>query len=108
MARHFVFTAGQLGLDPASGKLAEGGIEGETHQAFANLKAVLAAAGASLEDVVKTTVFLRDINDFRQMNEVYAQYFTSDFPARSSFQVGALPMNAAVEIEAIAMLPCKE
>lgn len=100
-----VFCSGQLGLDPATGNLAAGGIEAETHQALRNLSAVLEAAGAGLEDVVKTTVFLRDINDFAKMNAVYAEYFKENPPARSAFQAGALPKGAAVEIEAIAVLP---
>ena len=100
----FVFTAGQLGLDPASGVLVDGGIEGETRQALENLKTVLTAANSCLENVVKTTVFLRDIGDFAKMNGVYAEFFTADCPARSAIQVAALPKGAAVEIEAIALI----
>jgi 2-iminobutanoate/2-iminopropanoate deaminase len=100
-----VFSSGQLGIDPASGKIVEGGIEAETHQALRNLAAVLEAAGAGLEDIVKTSVFLRDINDFAAMNTVYAGYFKENPPARSAFQVAALPKGAAIEIEAIAVLP---
>lgn len=103
-ASDFVFCSGQLGLDPASGNLVEGGIEAETRQALNNLSAILEAAGSSLKNVVKTTVFLRDINDFAKMNTVYATFFQTEPPARSAFQVGALPRGAAVEIEAIAML----
>ncbi len=99
-----VFTAGQLGLDPLSGDLAPGGIEAETRQALINLKNVLEAAGSSLDHVLKTTVFLRDINDFARMNAVYADFFTSNFPARSAVQVAALPKGGAVEIEAVACL----
>ena len=99
-----VFTAGQLGMDPSSGELVEGGIQAQTRQALTNLKAVLEAAGSSLEYVVKTTVFLSDIREFGLMNEVYGQFFTENFPARSAFQVAALPKGASVEIEAIALV----
>lgn len=98
----FVFAAGQLGLDPATGELVIGGVEAETRQALTNLKHVLEAAGSGMEQVVKTTVFLRDMDDFIKMNSVYAEFFTADFPARSTVQVAALPKNAAVEIELIA------
>ncbi|QRN82929.1 RidA family protein [Chloroflexota bacterium] len=102
---HLVFTAGQLGIDPATGDLVEGGIETQTRQALTNLKAVLEAAGTGLDQVIKTTVFLKDINEFGLMNAIYGEFFTSNFPARSAFQVGALPKGAAVEIEAVALLP---
>jgi 2-iminobutanoate/2-iminopropanoate deaminase len=100
----FVFTAGQLGLDPATGVLVEDGIEAETRQALENLKTILLAANSCLENVVKTTVFLRDISDFARMNAIYAEFFTTDCPARSAIQVAALPKSAAVEIEAIALM----
>lgn len=100
----FVFTAGQLGIDPQTGELVSGGIESETRQALTNLKHVLEAGGASLNDVVKTTVFLRDINDFSRMNGVYAEFFTQNPPARSAVQVAALPKGGAVEIEAVAVI----
>lgn len=103
-AGHFVYTAGQLGIDPQAGKLVEGGIESETRQALTNLKNILEAAGSSLGGVVKTTVFLRDINDFAAMNGVYAEFFTEDFPARSAIQVAALPLGVAVEVEAVALV----
>ncbi len=93
-----VFTAGQLGIDPATGTLVEGGIEAQTHRAFANLRAVLEGAGSSLERVVKTTVFLADLGEFAAMNEVYGSYLTDSPPARSAVQVAALPGGAAVEI----------
>jgi 2-iminobutanoate/2-iminopropanoate deaminase len=99
-----VFSAGQIGIDPQSGEVVSGGIEAETRQALLNLQAVLEAAGASLENVVKTTVFLRDINEFGRMNDVYAEFFTAKPPARSAVQVAALPRGVAVEIEAIAVL----
>jgi len=104
---HLVFTAGQLGIDPATGKLVEGGIQPQTRQALNNLSAVLEAAGSRLERVVKTTVFLKDISDFSLMNEVYGTFFTENFPARSALQVGALPLGAAVEIEAVALVSCE-
>lgn len=99
-----VFTAGQLGIDPKTGALVEGGIQAQTRQALTNLSAVLEAAESSLGQVLKTTVFLRDINEFSQMNEVYGTFFTEDFPARSAIQVAALPLGAAVEIEAVALV----
>jgi 2-iminobutanoate/2-iminopropanoate deaminase len=105
---HLVFTAGQLGMDPMTGELVSGGIEAQTRQALTNLQAVLEAAGSGLEHVLKTTVFLNDINEFGRMNAVYGEFFVADYPARSAFQVGALPKGAAVEIEAVAMLPCDE
>jgi len=101
---HLVFTAGQLGMDPETGELVEGGIQAETRQALNNLKAVLQAAGSDLSLVIKTTVFLKDINEFGLMNEVYGTFFTEKFPARSAFQVGALPKGGSVEIEAVALL----
>ena len=104
-AGHFVFCSGQLGLDQATGNLVEGGVEAETRQALVNLSVILEAAGSSLERVVKTTVFMRDMNDFARMNAVYAEFFKSEPPARSTFQVAALPRGGAVEIEAIALLP---
>lgn len=103
-AGNLVFTAGQLGINPENSEFVPGGIEAETRQALTNLKAVLKAAGASLKTVVKTTVFLRDMNDFSLMNKVYAEFFTSKFPARSAVQVARLPKDGAVEIEAIALL----
>jgi len=104
---HLVFTAGQLGMNPETGQLVEGGIKSQTRQALNNLKAVLEAAGSNLGLVVKTTVFLKDINEFGLMNEVYGTFFTENFPARSAFQVAALPKGADVEIEAVALLPCE-
>lgn len=104
-----VFTAGQLGVDPETGAFVAGGIEAETRQALKNLSAVLKAAGTSLENVVKTTVFLRDMDDFGAMNAVYAEFFTpgdstGNYPARSAVQPARLPKDAAVEIEAIALI----
>jgi 2-iminobutanoate/2-iminopropanoate deaminase len=91
-------------MDPRTGELVQGGVEAETRQALINLKHVLEAAGASLSDVLKTTVFLRDMNDFTRMNAVYGEFFTESYPARSAVQVAALPKGGAVEIEAVACL----
>ncbi|MFN2176873.1 MAG: RidA family protein [Anaerolineales bacterium] len=99
----FVFMSGQLGIDPGTGEIVEGGIQAETKQALKNLQAILKDSGMSLDNVVKTTVFLNDINDFLKMNEVYSEFFTADFPARSAVQVAALPKGGLVEIEAIAI-----
>jgi 2-iminobutanoate/2-iminopropanoate deaminase len=98
-----VFCSGQVGLDPASGELVSGGIEAETERALKNLGAVLDAAGCSFADVVKTTCFLADIADFATFNAIYARFFPDPPPARSTFQVAALPKAARVEIEAIAV-----
>jgi 2-iminobutanoate/2-iminopropanoate deaminase len=98
-----IFASGSLGIDPASGDFAPGGIEGQTRQALKNLEQVLLAGGASLETVVKTTVFMQDMNEFSRMNAVYAEFFPESPPARSTVQVAALPKGAAVEIEAIAL-----
>jgi 2-iminobutanoate/2-iminopropanoate deaminase len=106
-AGNLVFTAGQIGLDPASGEIVPGGIEAETHRVFQNLRGILEAAGASLDQVVKTTVFLRDMADFPRMNAVYAEYFKGDYPARSTVQAAGLPKGVAVEIEAIAFIVSK-
>jgi 2-iminobutanoate/2-iminopropanoate deaminase len=101
---HLVFCSGQLGLDPETNELVPGGIEAETRQSLTNLKNVLEAAGSSLKCVMKTTVFMRDMAEFSKMNQVYAGFFTDNFPARSTVQVAALPKGGAVEIEAIACL----
>lgn len=104
VANGFVFAAGQVGFDQKAGALAEGGIEAQTEQALRNIEAVLKAAGSSLEDVVKTTVFLTDLNDFAKMNEVFAKRFKAPFPARSTVQVVKLPRDAKIEIEAVAVV----
>ena len=101
---NLVFTAGQTPLDPATMKLVEGDVAAQTARALDNIRAVLEAAGTSLDNVVKTTVFLKDMNDFPAMNEVYARYFGDHRPARSTVEVARLPMDARVEIEAIAAL----
>ena len=101
----FLFTSGQVALDPATGQLVSGGIEAQTHRALQNLQAVLAAAGLDLSRAVKTTVFLKDMNDFAAMNSVYAGYFQKEgipAPARTTVQVARLPKDALVEIEVIA------
>ncbi len=104
VANGLVFTAGQVGLVPGTKQLAEGGIEAQTAQALDNVRAVLEASGSGLERVVKTTVFLTDMDDFAAMNEVYARYFWRYPPARSTVQVARLPLGAIVEIEAIGTL----
>lgn len=103
-AGHFLYTAGQIALDPATNTVVEGGIEAETHQVFKNLKAILEAGGSCLENVVKTTVFLRDMADFAAMNAVYAQYLGTDSPVRTTVAVSGLPKAVAVEIEVVALL----
>ena len=102
---NFLFTSGQLGLDPKTGNFVEGGVTEQTEQVIRNLKAVLEKAGFSLENVVKTTCFLADMNDFAAMNEVYRKHFTGDYPARSAVAIKTLPKNGLVEIEAIC---CKD
>jgi len=99
-----IFTAGQLGIIPESGNIVEGGIESETRQALTNIQRILEEAGSSLPWVVKTTVFLRDMNDFIRMNAVYADFFKDNPPARTTVQAAALPKGAAIEIEAIALV----
>ena len=97
-----VYCSGQLGLDPATGNLADG-VQAQTHQALKNLQAVLNEAGLSLDNVVKTTVFVQDLADFGTVNEIYGTDFHGGFPARSCVQIAALPKNALVEIECIAV-----
>jgi 2-iminobutanoate/2-iminopropanoate deaminase len=101
-AGELLFCSGQIPLEPASGALVAGDIRAQTEQVLENLKALLAHEGLPLAHVVKTTVFLASLADFAAMNEVYARYFTADFPARSTVEVAALPKGAKVEIEAIA------
>ena len=102
-AGSIVITSGQLPVAPATGAFAEGGIAGQTRQSLLNVQAVLAQAGLGMENIIKTTVFLKDMNDFAAMNEVYASFFTSEPPARSAVEVARLPKDALVEIEAIAV-----
>jgi 2-iminobutanoate/2-iminopropanoate deaminase len=99
----YIFTAGQVALDPVSGELVGSDVAAQTEQVVSNLRAVLAAAGTSLERVVKTTVFLKSMGDFAAMNAVYARHFPEPFPARSTVEVGALPKGGLVEIECIAL-----
>ena len=98
----FVFTAGQVGLDPATGKMVEGGVEEETRRVLKNLAAVLNESGSSLQKTVKTSIFLADINDFQAVNAIYAEAMGDHRPARSTVQAGALPLGARVEIDAVA------
>jgi len=100
----FIYTAGQIGLVLETGTLAEGGIEAQTHQVMKNLTNVLEAAGTGLEHIVKTTIFVTNMQDFAKINEVYGSYFADDPPARSTVQVAALPLGANVEIEAVAVV----
>lgn len=102
-AGDFIFLSGQLPLDPKTGSFPSDDVAVQTEQSLKNIQAVLAEAGLTMDAVVKTTVFLKDIADFDAMNKVYATYFTKDCPARSAFQVAALPKNARVEIEAVAV-----
>ena len=104
-ANGMIFVSGQLPIDPATGAFAGEDIAAQTRQSLTNIKSILAEAGAGMEDVVKTTVLLKNIADFAAMNEVYAEFFTGDCPARAACEVAALPKNALVEIEAIA---CKK
>ena len=100
----FLFLSGQVALDPATGKMVEGDVVANTRQIMANLEGVLQAAGASLADVVKTTIFLTDMGDFGAVNGVYGEYFPENPPARSCVQVAALPLGAPIEMEMIAVL----
>jgi len=100
----FVFTAGQLAIDPATAELVEGGIEEQTRQVLRNIAAVLEEAGSSIDKVVKTTVFLKDMGDFKAMNEVYGEFFANEPPARSTVEVANLALGALVEIDAIAVV----
>ncbi len=104
VAGDFVFVSGQLGIDPKTGEFAGTGFEEQAEQVLLNLAAVLEAAGSDLSQVVKTTVFLADMNDFNAMNEIYRRHFKEDPPARSTIQVARLPRNARIEIEAIAIV----
>ncbi|MGI6358623.1 MAG: RidA family protein [Bacillota bacterium] len=101
---NLLFVSGTLPIDPKTGELAPGGIEGQTRMVFENMRCVLAAAGADFSNLVKTTVYLADIADFAAMNAIYAEYVPSPFPARAAFQVSALPKGAMVEIEAVVEL----
>lgn len=108
VANGLIFVSGQIPLSPSSGEMVSGSIKDQARQVLENIKAILEAAGSSLDQVVKTTVFLQDMNDFAAMNEVYASYFQPPFPARSTIQVGRLPRDARIEIEAVALAPIKK
>lgn len=99
----FVFTSGQISIDPATGRLLEGDIKAQTERVMKNLSAILTAAGSSMDRVVKTTVYLKNLSDFTAMNEVYAQFFKNEPPSRSTVQVAALSKDVLVEIEAVAL-----
>ncbi|QPH37740.1 RidA family protein [Pedobacter endophyticus] len=103
-AGNFLFVSGQVAINPESGELSIGNIEEETHQVMRNLKAVLLEAGLTFDNVVKSTIFLSDMGTFAQVNEIYGQYFTADFPARETVQVSVLPKNVNVEISVIAVI----
>jgi len=103
-AGSLLFLSGQIPIDPASGQMVEGDIAQQTHRIFKNLGAILQAAGATFDNVVRTTVYLADMNDFAVMNEVYGTYFTSPAPARATIQAARLPKDARVEIDLIAAL----
>ena len=103
-AGNFLFVSGQVAINPESGELNISNIEEETHQVMRNLKAVLLEAGLTFDNVVKSTIFLSDMGTFAQVNEVYGQYFTADFPARETVQVSVLPKNVNVEISVIAIV----
>ena len=100
----FVYTAGQVAIDPATNQVVEGDIKAQTRQVLKNIEAVLRAANATMDSVVKTTVFLKDFNDFASMNEVYAEFFSGSAPARSTVEVGRLPRDLKIEIEAVAVI----
>ncbi len=100
----FLFCSGQIPLDPATGKLVEGGIEAQTGQVLKNMRAVIESAGATMDDVVKTTIFLKSLADFAVVNQVYQSAFAAPFPARSTIEVSKLPLDAGVEIEAVVKL----
>ena len=102
-ANGFIFTAGQVAFDPATGQLLQGGVAEQTARVLENLKAVVEAAGSSLDRAVKTTVYLKDMGDFAAMNEVYARYFVKDPPARSTVEAARLPRDVRVEIDLIAL-----
>jgi len=103
-AGNFLFVSGQVAINPENGELNIGNIEEETHQVMRNLKAVLLEAGLTFDHVVKSTIFLSDMGTFAQVNEIYGQYFTADFPARETVQVSVLPKNVNVEISVIAIV----
>lgn len=102
-----LFVAGQIGIDPTTKKLVEGGFEAETIQIMANIKAVVEAAGSTMDDIVNTTIYIKDINNFAKVNEIYGKYFKGDFPARTTIGVANLPGGANIEIAVVAALVFK-
>ena len=104
-ANGFVFASGQLGINPATGEFVEGDVQAQTRQALTNARAIMNEAGLDLNNVIKTTVFLSDMANFAAMNEIYAEFFSEPYPARSAVAVKALPKNALVEVECIAVRP---
>lgn len=100
---NLIFTSGQIALDPATGDIVSGGIEEQARQVFKNLGAVLNEAGASLSDIVKTTVFVKDLKDFAKVNEIYGSFFNPPYPARSCVEVSRLPKDVLIEVEAVAV-----
>ncbi len=103
--QNMVYTSGQIPVDPLSGEIADGGIENQAKQALENLKAVLIEAETGLENVIKTTVFIKDMKDFALVNQIYGQYFKEPYPARSCVEVARLPKDVLIEIEAVAIVP---
>jgi len=103
-AGNLVFTSGQIPLDPATKSVVEGGIQEQSHQVMKNLSTVLAASGSSLANVLRTTCFLKDLNDFAAFNDVYASYFDSEPPARSTVQVAKLPLDVMMEVDCVALI----
>jgi reactive intermediate/imine deaminase len=106
-AGHTVYLSGQLGLDPTTGILVEG-IEAQTHQVFLNLRAIAAAAGGDLDDMVKLSILMQDLGDFAKVNEIMSSYFKQPYPARATYQVAALPRAALIEVEGILVLPAAD
>ncbi|MFA5341362.1 MAG: RidA family protein [Clostridia bacterium] len=101
-ANDLLFVSGNLAIDAQTGKIVEGGIEKQTHTVLKNITLLLNGAGLNMSDIIKTTIFIKDMNDFSKVNSVYAEYFTSDYPARSTVEVSRLPKDALIEIECIA------
>lgn len=99
---NLIFTSGQIPIDPATNTLVEGGIEVQARRVMENVKAILAARGAGMDQIVKTVVFIKDMNDFAKVNEIYAEYFTGNYPARSCVEVARLPKDVLIEMEAVA------
>jgi 2-iminobutanoate/2-iminopropanoate deaminase len=107
-ANGFLFVSGQIGLNPSTRKLAEGGVEAEATQIMENIKAILMAGGAKMEDIVSVVVYLKNIDDFQKMNEIYGKYFTENFPTRSTVGVSGLAAGANIEITVTALLPMRK